>query len=391
VRVGVVCPYSVSRHGGVQGQALGLARTLQALGHRATVIAPLDPPRPHPSRRADGAPARPHEDPAVGFGLAPGSVVGVGRSVPVPANGSRAPLALHPAALIRAAETVRHGSFDVLHLHEPLAPGPGYAGLLVAGPPKVGTFHRAGASAGYRALGPAARWAAGRLQVRCAVSEAARATAAHALGGEYRVIPNGVDTDRFATAAPSPTQGPTVLFVGRHEERKGLGVLLDAWDAAAPGLGPDAVLWVSGHGPLTDALRERHGDGSRIEWLGALDDAELAGRLRGAHVMCAPSLAGESFGVVLLEAMAARTAVVASDLPGYASVVDSSARLVPPGDIGSLSAALVAAVGDARSALGSCAPEALDAAARRAEHWSMRAVTERYLDVYEELAEVRSA
>ncbi len=381
LHVGVVCPYSLSRHGGVQGQVLGLARTLESLGHRATVIAPIDGGRP----------------PGPEFGLPPGWVVGVGRSIPVPANGSRAPLALHPAALVRAARAVRNGHFDVLHIHEPLAPGPGYACLLVGDVPKVGTFHRSGSSTGYRLLAPVARWAAGHLSARCAVSRAAEATAAGALGGEYRIIANGVDTERFAGADPAPTTGPTVLFVGRHEERKGLGVLLDAWtrlggsgsraggsDAGASG-GTDAVLWVAGQGPLTGDLRRRYPAGPNLEWLGPVDDAELAGRLRGAHVLCAPSTAGESFGVVLLEAMAAHCAVVASELPGYTAVAAPSSRLVAPGDPQELADALVLAVEDARRGTGGSSADALDSAARRAERWSMRSMTDRYLEVYRDL------
>jgi phosphatidylinositol alpha-mannosyltransferase len=362
MRVALLCPYSLSRPGGVQGQVLGLARALRAEGHHAVVLAPADGPV---------APA----------GLPPGAVVRLGRSLPLPANGSVAPVALGPGAAVRAVRTVRAGGFDVVHLHEPLAPGPPYACLVACPQPKVGTFHRAGASAAYRVLGPLARWGAARLAARCAVSDQARATAEDALGGTYEVVGNGVELDRFATATPWPTSVPTVLFVGRHEARKGLEVLLDAVDRLDPGT-PFAV-WVAGDGPDTARLRRRHPPGDRVTWLGRLDDGELASRCAGAHVLCAPSLGGESFGVVLLEAMAARAAVVASDLPGYRSVVDGHGVLVPAGDAMALAGALSGVLADAAGGTGRCAPDALDAAVRHASRWAMPSIAARYVGIYE--------
>ncbi len=164
MRVALLCPYSLSRPGGVQGQVLGLARALGALGHEALVLAPTD-------------------GPVEIRGLAPPDVVSLGRSVPVRANGSVAPVSLDPVAAGRAVWRLRTSAVDVVHLHEPLAPGAGYACLVLCPQPRVGTFHRAGASTAYRLLGPLARWAADRLDVRCAVSPEARATAAEALGG----------------------------------------------------------------------------------------------------------------------------------------------------------------------------------------------------------------
>jgi phosphatidylinositol alpha-mannosyltransferase len=309
-------------------------------------------------------------------------VVVLGRSLPVPANGSVAPVSLGPVGAGRALRAIGRAGTDVVHLHEPLAPGAGYACLVACRRPLVGTFHRAGASTAYRILGPLARWAAGRLDVRCAVSPEARATAVEALGGHYEVVGNGVELDRFASAAPWPTDGPTVLFVGRHERRKGLGVLLAAFPRVAEAE-PTATLWVVGEGPETDALRAGTAPGARIRWLGQIDDDELASRLRGAHVFCAPSLGGESFGVVLLEAMAARTAVVASDIPGYAYVADGHARLVAPGDAGALAEALIGAVHDAGRRAGGSAPGALDSAFEHASSWSMTRLAERYVAIYE--------
>jgi phosphatidylinositol alpha-mannosyltransferase len=306
----------------------------------------------------------------------------LGRSLPVPANGSVAPVSLSPVGAVRAVRAMGRAGVEVVHLHEPLAPGAGYACLVAGRHPKIGTFHRAGASTAYRALAPLARWAAGRLDVRCAVSPEARTTAVDALGGHYDVVGNGVELDRFTSVAPWPTDGPTILFVGRHERRKGLGVLLDAFARVAE-TEPTATLWVVGQGPETDALRARTPPGSRVRWLGRVDDDELASRLAGAHVFCAPSLGGESFGVVLLEAMAARTAVVASDIPGYAYVTGGHARLVAPGDAGALAASLVGAVADASTGGGLSSPAALERAFEHASTWSMARVAERYLDIYE--------
>jgi phosphatidylinositol alpha-mannosyltransferase len=358
VRIALFCPYSLSRPGGVQGQVLGLARALEVLGHDATVVAPTD-------------------GPIEAHGL---KVVGAGRSLPLRANGSVAPVSLDPLAAARALHGVR-GRVEIAHLHEPLAPGAGYGALARRSPPTVGTFHRSGASTGYRLLGPVARWAVGRLDVRCAVSPEAMATARDALGGNYEIVGNGVELDRFAAAAPWPTDGPTVLFVGRHERRKGLAVLLEAF--AQLRRTTPATLWVTGEGPETDRLRATTPPGARVQWLGRVDDAELASRLRGADVLCAPSLGGESFGMVLLEAMAARTAVVASDIPGYAFVASGHAALVAPGDAVALAAALERAVADAAAGTGGAAPAGLDRALAHATTWSMDRLAERYVGIYE--------
>jgi len=239
LRVALVCPYSLSRPGGVQGQVVGLARALARRGHRVTVFAPLDAAADAPS----------------GVRL-----VTTGRSVAVPANGSVAPVSLSVAAVVRAVRDLRTGGFDLIHVHEPFTPGVPY-GLLVARrlPPIVATFHRSGRSPFYQALKPLTRRLVHRLAVRCAVSQAAGATAEDALGGKYDIGFNGVEIDRFVGVEPWPTCGPTVLFLGRHEERKGLGVLLSAFDrlrqqrpaTLADVDDPDTVptLWVAGDGP----------------------------------------------------------------------------------------------------------------------------------------------
>jgi phosphatidylinositol alpha-mannosyltransferase len=365
VRVALVCPYSLSTPGGVQGQVLALARALGRGGHDAIVLGPSDLP-------------------VADAGLPAGAVIGLGRTVSVPANGSVARLSLSPLAAARAVEAVRRLHPDVLHLHEPLAPGPNWA-LLSRPQPKVGTFHRAGAVRAGRLLAPAGRLLASRLAARTAVSEAARATASALVAGEYVVTGNGVELERFATATPWPTDGPTVLFVGRHEPRKGLDVLLEAFGGLDRSL--RARLWVTGEGPQTAELRRRFGALAGVQWLGRLDGGELDSRLAAATVLCAPSRFGESFGVVLVEAMAGRAVVVASDIPGYAAVVGPHGVLVPPGDALALRRALEAVLADAAAGRGAGSAERLDAAAAHARTWSMEAVAGRYLEVYRSVLE----
>ena len=370
MRVAIVCPYSVSRPGGVQGQVAGLARSLRVSGHQVTVLSPDDE---HPIGERQDAP---RGDPG-----APAPSVVVGRSTPLRANGSVAPVSVSPLSAWRARSYVDRHRFDVVHLHEPLAPVIGYGFLLRSGLPLVGTFHRSGDSAWYRALRPVARWAGGRIAARVAVSEAAAETVRRSMDRSCEVLFNGVEVSRFAAASPVPTDRPTVIFLGRHENRKGLGVLLQAFDQVTD----RAVLWVAGDGPLTAALRQRHPESERLRWLGVLDEEELAARLAGAHVLCAPSLYGESFGMVLVEAMAAGSAVVASDIPGYRAAAAGYASLVPPDDVAALARALRRAVADAAARTGTVSAAALEAARRHAAGWSMDRLAERYVDLYEEV------
>jgi phosphatidylinositol alpha-mannosyltransferase len=305
-------------------------------------------------------------------------VTPLGNSIPLAANGSVAPIAPDLPCALRTIRALRDEDFDVVHLHEPLVPGPCMVTALIKHAPLVGTFHAAGVSASYRLASGPLSWLAGRLDVACAVSEDARRLAEHYLGGDYEMVFNGIEVERFAKATPTPTEGPTVLFLGRHEERKGLAVLLDAL-AALP---KDVRIWVGSDGPQTAELQQRVAGDDRVEWLGRIDDAEKARRLRGADVFCAPSLHGESFGVVLLEAMAAGTPIVATEIPGYARVArpDREALLVPPGDAGALAGALGRVLADA-----DLAGELAEAGRARAEELSMDHLAERYLDIYRAL------
>jgi len=242
----------------------------------------------------------------------------------------------------------------------------------------VATFHRSGGSPFYTALAPVTRRVAARFAVRCAVSEAARATAFEALGGTYEVGFNGVEVDRYQGVDPWPTDRPTVLFLGRHEPRKGLELLLQAFDALDPavpeGPGGGPVLWIAGDGPQTPSLRRLHPGSDRVRWLGVLSEEEKVRRLVAADVLCAPSIGGESFGMVLVEAMAAGTAVVASDIDGYRDAAGGHAVLVPPGDARALSRAL--------SEVLTRGPTGSESAGRWAGHWSMDRLAAWYEDVY---------
>ena len=351
MRIAQVCPYSLTVPGGVQAQAVGLARALRAQGHEARVLAPCDGPPP------------------AAF------VTPLGNSVPTFTNGSVAPLAPDPSCALRTIRALRDENFDVVHLHEPLAPGPTATALLFTDRPTVGTFHRAGASRAYAVAPRLARRAAGRLAARFAVSEDAKATAQAALGGTYEVLYNGVEVDRWATAPPWPTGGPTIFFVGRHEPRKGLAVLLEAMAYL-----PRATrLWVAGSGPQTAELCQATAFDHRVEWLGRIPEAEVASRLRGATVACFPSLHGESFGIVLLEAMAASTPVVASDLAGYRNVARAGrdALLVPPGDPIALADAVRRVLTDEV-----LAKELATSGDERAAEFSMDRLAARYLERY---------
>jgi len=266
----------------------------------------------------------------------------------------------------------------VIHLHEPLAPGPTQTALLTRPAPLLGTFHAAGGSLAYDMLPNVVRFLAGRLDDRCAVSEDARKMAEGSLGGTYDLLFNGVELARYASGTPFPTSGPTVLFLGRHEPRKGLRVLLDAF-AHLPA---DTKLWIAGEGPETPELKARFGRDGRIEWLGTISETEKIARLQGADVFCAPSLHGESFGIVLLEGMAAGTAVVAGDIPGYANVADHGkhAALVAPDDPVALASTIGSLLRDERRR------EALvESGLKRAEEFSMARLAEIYLGRYERL------
>jgi len=355
MRVGIVCPYSLTMPGGVQGQVLGLARALEGLGCEVQVLGPCDGP-------------------------APTGVTAVGRSFPFRVNGSIAPMSPHPAAAIRTIRALRRGRLDVIHLHEPLAPSITIPVLIARPGPLIATFHAAGEQTPYRRVGLPARLLAERIDVRVAVSEGARLLAHRHLGGTYEVLFNAIDIGDSEAKSAAVRARSGILFLGRHEPRKGLEVLLDSLDDL-----PDVDLWIAGDGPATAQLRDRYGRNSRIIWLGKLSQKEKTERLAAASVLCVPSLYGESFGVVLLEAMAAGTPIVASDLAGYRAVARDGheAILVPPGDSHALARALRRVIEEPTVA------DRLRAQGKvRSRRFGMRELAQCYLAIYEQLLQV---
>ena len=351
LRIGIVSPYSLTVPGGVQQQVLGLARSLRAKGHEVRVLGPCDGPPPD------------------------AFVTPLGNSLPTAVNGSIAPLAPDASAALRTIRALNDEAFDVVHVHEPLVPGPSLTALLVKMAPVVATFHSAGESAAYRTFSRQLKWVASRIDIRVAVSKDAVELAQRYIGGDYEVLFNGIELGDYSSPSTTPREN-AIFFIGRHEERKGLSNLLEAL-AQLP---PDVRLWIASDGPQTAELKTRFASDSRIEWLGRISDSEKISRMSRASVFCAPSLHGESFGVVLLEAMAAGTPVVASNLDGYRNVAtdDETALLVETGNVASLATALARVLADSQLAA------RLTANGREhAQRFSMDALADRYIEMYE--------
>ena len=317
MRVALVCPYSWSVPGGVQTHVAGLANALRTAGDAVEILAPADGPA--------------------------GGVVTLGRTVPIPTNGSLQRVALGPASVRRTAAAIRGRGYDVVHLHEPMLPAACLTALAAARAPLVATFHmQRDELRWYRVFAPLVRPAATRLRARIAVSPAARAYAERALPGDYVVIPNGIDHAALARLA-GDRRGRRILFVGRPDRRKGLPILLAAFRRLH-----------AAHAELV-LVGPRGRYGPRVRALGPVSAERLRCELADADVLCAPSLAGESFGLVLVEAMAAGLPVVASRIPGYDAVLpERCGRLVPPGDAAALARALDELLADEplREALG---------------------------------------
>lgn len=254
-------------------------------------------------------------------------VIRIGRTVSFPANGSMCPVAFHPALRSRLRETFERERFEVLHLHEPLMPFLCLSTLDVARVPIVGTFHASNESGfGYRMFGPVLGQRFARLDRRICVSKAARDTVLPHFGGTYDLIPNGVDVKRFSSAEPleeSQDGSFNILFVGRMEPRKGAKHLLTAMPEILRRV-PSARLTVVGSGPLTGHYRSYLSEScaDRVRFEGRVSGEMLARHFATADVYCSPAIGGESFGIVLLEAMAAGAAIVASEIPGYRDVVE---------------------------------------------------------------------
>ena len=300
MRVGLVCPYSLDVNGGVQNHVLGLAGFLQQLGHDVAVLAPGE-----------------------GAGPLPPYVTSTGRAVPVPYNGAVGRVSFGPLVAAHVRRWVGEGDFDVLHVHEPVAPSLSVLALWAARSPVVATFHMAGSRS--RTLETSAatvlRGALSRIDAHIAVSVEAKETMARYLDAQAQVIPNGLDMNLFARAGGERTTGPTLVFIGRVDEsRKGLPVLLEAFPSVLRSE-PGARLVVVGSGRRPSLRSLGREAASRVEVLGPLEGEAKALVLGGADALVAPNTHGESFGLVLLEAMAAGAAVVASDLPAFRRVL----------------------------------------------------------------------
>jgi phosphatidylinositol alpha-mannosyltransferase len=323
MRIGVVCPYTWDVPGGVQEHIKDLAEALIGLGHEVSVISPADDDTP-----------------------LPGYVVPAGRAVPVPYNGSVARLAFGFLSAARVRRWVKEGAFDVLHVHEPAAPSLSLLACWVADGPIVATVHTANPRsrvmhAAYLALQTALEKVTGWI----AVSEAARTTLVEHMGGDAVLIPNGVTVSRYENAGPLPGwpgEGGVLGFLGRMDEpRKGLDVLLRAFELLAAGR-PRLRLLVAGPGDLDD-VRSRVPEAlrDRLILLGQVTPEDKARFYHSVDVFCAPNTGGESFGVVLIEAMAAGAAIVASDLDAFQLVLRGgrAGELFPAGDPAALAAA----------------------------------------------------
>ncbi|GLU48096.1 GDP-mannose-dependent alpha-(1-2)-phosphatidylinositol mannosyltransferase [Nocardiopsis ansamitocini] len=323
--MGLVCPYTWDVPGGVQQHVGDLAEALIGLGHRVSVLAPCDSETELP----------PH-------------IVSAGRAIAVPYNGSVARLSFGLRAAAKVRRWIREGDFDVLHVHEPAAPSLSLLACWVAEGPIVATFHTSNPRS--RAMAASAtmlRTALEKVNGRIAVSEAARKTLVEHLGGDAVLIPNGVLVDRYTEAEPLqgwPGEGGAIGFLGRMDEpRKGLSVLLQAFDRIGPDF-PGLRLLLAGPGDaeearakIAPALRDR------VVSLGLVSEADKVRVYHSVDVFCAPNLGGESFGIVLTEAMSAGAAILASDIPAFRHVLREgrAGQLFPTGDPAALAAGAV--------------------------------------------------
>jgi phosphatidylinositol alpha-mannosyltransferase len=304
MKIGLVCPYDWDAPGGVQVHVMDQALEFIRLGHEVHVLAPSESDTGHPSWFTSGGPSR-----AVSY------------------NGSVARLAFGLGPTKRVREWIREHDFDVLHVHEPLAPSLSALAVWAATGPIVGTFHSSMERSRMLAAGNAlARTVLEKLRGRIAVSEMAKRTFVEHVGGEFVVIPNGIDTSAFAGTAtlPGHPRPNSMVFLGRlTEPRKGLHVLLEALPMVARDVS-DVSLVVAGPGDPASALATLHPQWHRrVEFLGFVSPEQKAATLRSGSVYVAPNTGGESFGIILSEAMAAGVPIVASDLLAFSTVLGS--------------------------------------------------------------------
>ena len=367
MKIGIVVPYSWSFWGGVVEHAELQSQALRELGHDVRTIMGNDPPGQftrflHPRHGRHGTP--------------PPDVIPIGRSVIVPANGSLPNIILSPRSFFRIRAALGRERFDVLHLHEPMTPIPCIAALASWTGPTVATFHASGDLGWMRIATPAWGFLADRIDVRVAASEMAARSAARWLGGEYEIVPNGVLIPPHADPGGRENR---IVFIGRHDARKGMQVVLGAWPEIRRRTG--AELRMIGADPLRVRLamtQHRIADDG-IEVLGFLDQDRLTEELLSAKALVAPSLGGESFGMVLTRAFGCATPVVASDISGYRDVMTpESAVSFPAGDRAALADAVESLLADEprRQAMGAAAR------ALAQERYAWSSIAERLVDVY---------
>lgn len=334
MRIGMVCPYLWDIPGGVQAHVRDLAETLIALGHEVSVLAPGE----------EGSPTL------------PSYVVAAGKTVPIPYNGSVARLQFGLVSATRVRRWLRQGNFDVVHVHEPAPPSLSLLTVLLADVPLVATFHAASTRSRFLAMFDSVVQAVlERLSGRIAVSQAARKMIVEHLGADAVVIPNGVSIAHYADAEPlpgyprDPALGGTIGFIGRYDEsRKGMAILIEALTTLVRRR-PGVRLLVAGRGAEAEFLeRLPESLSSSVVMLGMVSEPDKASLLRSVDVYVAPNTGGESFGIILLEAMAARTPIVASDLQAFRRVLDDgrAGLIFRNRDAADLAAALATVLGN---------------------------------------------
>ena len=376
MKVGIVVPYSWSFWGAVVEHAELQAAALRRLGLDVRLVMGNDPPGSftrvlHPRLGR-------HDEP-------PPEVIPIGRSVIVPANGTLPNIILSPRSVLRIRRVLEREKFDLIHIHEPMTPTPGVATLALARCPLVATFHASGELSWLKLAKPVWGFLLDRLDHRIAVSEPARASASRYFPGDYELIPNGV---LIPDEADPGGRGPRIVFAGRQEARKGLQVLLRAWPEIHRRTG--ARLRLIGADPLAVRLlfaRLRVSD-EGIDVLGFLSQDDFTAELLAAKALVAPSLGGESFGMVLTRAFACATPVIASDIPGYRGVMEPEAGLlVPPGDPAALAEAVAGLLADEprREELGRAARSIAQ------ERYSWDRIAGRLAEIYESLKGARKA
>lgn len=315
MRVALVSPYSWSVPGGVNAHVADLAAELRHRGHEVRVF-------------------------GVSERTTPPGLVRIGRTTRIPINAGIARIAISPLLVGRMRVALRRAQPDVVHIHEPFVSTISLAALMTARAPVVATFHSGATSNMYRRVRAIAQPLWNRIAVKVAVSNAARALVEDAFGPGARIIPNGVDLAAFSETEAAPDAG-RVLFFGRLEPRKGAQVLAEAWPDVLAAV-PTARLTIAGDGGLRGKL-ERQLDELDVTFAGAYDRDQLKAMLATHDIACLPAIGGESFGITLVEAMAANRPVVATAVPGYTSVIRSEREglLVPPSDPAALAKALI--------------------------------------------------